>query len=100
MSIVRIGLNDGGKGTVATSPPSFDPTGRSYEHHGLTSRHEMKDTRWTDQAVTRLTTALTLRHKASNNKVWLTSFSLEILTPSDDGDEILSNKFFTLFGLK
>ena len=40
MSIVRIGLNDGGKEDGSDIPPSFDPTGRSYEHHGLTSRHE------------------------------------------------------------
>jgi hypothetical protein len=32
--------------------------------------------------------------------VWLTSSSLGVLTSSDDGDEILSDKFFTLFGLK
>jgi hypothetical protein len=41
-----------------------------------------------DQAVMRLTTALTLRHKASNNKVELTSSSLKVLTSSDDGVKI------------
>ena len=32
--------------------------------------------------------------------VWLASSSLGFSTSSDDGDEILSDKFFTLFGLK
>ena len=41
-----------------------------------------------------------VKAQSLEQNVWLTSSSLGILTSSDDGDEILSDKFFTLFGLK
>ena len=41
-----------------------------------------------------------VKAQSLEQNVWLTSSSLGVLTSSDDGDEILSDKFFTLFGLK
>ena len=41
-----------------------------------------------------------IKAQSLEQNVWLTSSLLGVLTSSDDGDEILSDKFFTLFGLK
>ena len=72
-----------GRRTVATSPPSFDPTGRSYEHNGLPSRHERNEVNGpggdkVDDGA----------DDEAQSLEQLTSSSLGVLTSSDDGDEI------------